>query len=150
MLISGATVEKKRGYSSSPSSSTPKSGRQLIITQTVFQAQIFSKFMLMGHFGPINCVMEFLGSCSMQFVQCYIAAPIQLVVSIENPFNSTSMHLLTEFLTAPDVSLSSLTFFLLILFFELRSSFSFLSLSLEETYLQEGYWVFRGLRTQPS
>ena len=79
--------------------------------------------------------MEFLGSCSMQFVQCYIAAPIQLVVSIENPFNSTSMHLLTEFLTAPDVSLSSLTFFLLILFFELRSSFSFLSLSLEETYL---------------
>ena len=71
----------------------------------------------------------------MQFVQCYIAAPIQLVVSIENPFNSTSMHLLIEFLTAPDVSLSSLTFILLVLFFELRSSFSFLSLSLEETYL---------------
>ena len=44
-------MEKKRGYSSSPSSSTPKSGRYLIITQTVFQAQIFSKFMLMGHFG---------------------------------------------------------------------------------------------------
>ena len=52
MLISGATVDKKRGYSSSPSSSTPKSGISLLISQTVFQAQIFSKFMLMGHFGP--------------------------------------------------------------------------------------------------
>ena len=52
MLISGATVEKKRGYSSSPSSSTRKSGISLLISQTVFQAQIFSKFMLMGHFGP--------------------------------------------------------------------------------------------------
>ena len=48
---SGATWTKKRGYSSSPSSSTPKSGRWLIISQTVFLGQIFLNLMLMGHFG---------------------------------------------------------------------------------------------------
>ena len=44
---------KKKGYSSSPSSSTPKSGRCLIITQTVSLGQIFHNLMLMGHFGLI-------------------------------------------------------------------------------------------------
>ena len=43
---------KKMGYSSSPSSSTPKSGRWLIISQTVLLGQIFLQLMLMGHFGP--------------------------------------------------------------------------------------------------
>ena len=42
---------KKKGYSSSPSSSTPKSGRWLIISQTVLLGQIFLQLMLMGHFG---------------------------------------------------------------------------------------------------
>ena len=42
---------KKMGYSSSPSSSTPKSGRWLIISQTVLLGQIFLQLMLMGHFG---------------------------------------------------------------------------------------------------
>ena len=51
MLMSGATVDKKRGYSSSPSSSTPKSGISLLISQTVFLGQIFLQLMLMGHFG---------------------------------------------------------------------------------------------------
>ena len=41
---------KKRGYSSLVSSSTRKSGICLIISQTVFWAQIFPKLMLMGHF----------------------------------------------------------------------------------------------------
>ena len=48
--MSGATVDKKREYSSSPSSSTRKSGISLYISQTVFRAQIFQKLMLMGHF----------------------------------------------------------------------------------------------------
>ena len=43
---------KKMGYSSSLSSSTPKSGRCLIISQTVLLGQIFLQLMLMGHFGP--------------------------------------------------------------------------------------------------
>ena len=41
------------GYSSSPSSSTPKSGRWLIISQTVLLGQIFLQLMLMGHFGQV-------------------------------------------------------------------------------------------------
>ena len=52
MPTSGATVDKKKGYSSSPSSSTPKSGRWPIISQTVLLGQIFLQLMLMGHFGP--------------------------------------------------------------------------------------------------
>ena len=46
--------QKKMGYSSSPSSSTPKSGRWLIISQTVLLGQIFLQLMLMGHFGPFH------------------------------------------------------------------------------------------------
>ena len=51
MLMLGATVDKKREYSSSPSSSTRKSGISLLISQTVFLGQIFLQLMLMGHFG---------------------------------------------------------------------------------------------------
>ena len=38
------------GYSSSPSSSTTKSGISLYISETMFRAQIFQILMLMGHF----------------------------------------------------------------------------------------------------
>ena len=44
---------KKTWYSSSPSSSTRKSGIYLIISQTVFWAQIFRKWMVMGHFAHV-------------------------------------------------------------------------------------------------
>ena len=43
---------KKTWYSSLVSSSTRKSGIYLIISQTVFWAQIFRKLMVMGHFAP--------------------------------------------------------------------------------------------------
>ena len=49
---------KKMGYSSSPSSSTTKSGTFLYISQTVFRAQIFQKLMLMGHFAPKSAYWE--------------------------------------------------------------------------------------------
>ena len=50
---------KKMGYSSSPSSSTPKNGRWLIISQTVLLGQIFLQLMLMGHFGPHkSCILN--------------------------------------------------------------------------------------------
>ena len=54
----GATVDKKREYSSSPSSSTRKSGISLLISQTVFLGQIFLQLMLMGHFGRKQEVVE--------------------------------------------------------------------------------------------
>ena len=56
---------KKMGYSSSPSSSTPKSGRWLIISQIVLLGQIFLQLMLMGHFG------QFLTVCSVFEYFCY-------------------------------------------------------------------------------
>ena len=52
---------KKMGYSSSPSSSTPKSGRWLIISQTVLLGQIFLQLMLMGHFG--HFLVGYKGPC---------------------------------------------------------------------------------------
>ena len=47
---------KKTCYSSLVSSNTRKSGRYLIIFQTVFWAQIFPKLMVMGHFAPHGSV----------------------------------------------------------------------------------------------
>ena len=60
MPTSSATVDKKKEYSSSPSSSTPKSGRWLIISQTVLLGQIFLQLMLMGHFGPKTLAWTFI------------------------------------------------------------------------------------------
>ena len=45
-----ATVDLKKWYSSSPSSSTIKSGRLLYCSETVFLGKIFPKLMVMGHF----------------------------------------------------------------------------------------------------
>ena len=53
-------------YSSSPSSSTPKSGRYLIITQTVFQAQIFPTLMLMGHFARAQMIVTWSWSLPLR------------------------------------------------------------------------------------
>ena len=44
---------KKMGYSSLVSSSTTKGGTSLIISETVFRAQLFPNLVLMGHFGRI-------------------------------------------------------------------------------------------------
>ena len=49
---------KKIWYSSSPSSSTRKSGRFLYCSETVFLGKIFSKLMIMGHFA-LNEVIKF-------------------------------------------------------------------------------------------
>ena len=66
---------KKKGYSSSPSSSTPKSGRCLFITQTVSLGQIFQNLMLMGHFGRMIGVQTALHSSTGCTVLNCVAQP---------------------------------------------------------------------------
>ena len=52
--MSSGHVGLKIWYSSSPSSSTTKSGRSLYCSKTVFLGKIFQELMVFGHFSPLE------------------------------------------------------------------------------------------------